>query len=107
MSTSIPPAPAPVRGQAPAVPDASATSTGEQQIDELRVAITAIDDEIVGLVDRRIALSRQVGVLRMAAGGTRLALSREQAIVDRFTRALGADGTALAMLLLRASRGRL
>ncbi|MBA3523579.1 MAG: chorismate mutase, partial [Geodermatophilaceae bacterium] len=28
-------------------------------------------------------------------------------IVDRFTVALGADGTALAMLLLRAGRGRL
>ncbi len=77
------------------------------RIDELRTAITEIDDGIVELVARRIALSREVGALRMAAGGTRLALSREQVVVNRFTEALGADGTALAMLLLRAGRGRL
>jgi len=79
----------------------------DDRIDDLRTAISGIDGEIVELVARRITLSREVGALRMAAGGTRLALSREQVIVDRFTAALGADGTALAMLLLRASRGRL
>lgn len=77
------------------------------RIDELRTAITEIDDGIAELVTRRIALSREVGALRMAAGGTRVALSREQVVVNRFTEALGADGTALAMLLLRAGRGRL
>ncbi len=77
------------------------------RIDTLRTDITAIDGEILTLIDRRIELSREVGVLRMAAGGTRLSLAREQVIVDRFTAALGADGTALAMLLLRAGRGRL
>lgn len=83
------------------------TAPVDDRIDDLRTAISGIDDEIVELVARRITLSREVGALRMAAGGTRLALSREQVIVDRFTAALGADGTALAMLLLRASRGRL
>lgn len=83
------------------------TAPVDDRIDDLRTAISGIDGEIVELVARRITLSREVGALRMAAGGTRLALSREQVIVDRFTAALGADGTALAMLLLRASRGRL
>lgn len=83
------------------------TTTVDARIDELRGTITGIDDDIAALVARRIELSREVGVLRMAAGGTRLSLSREQAIVTRFTDALGPDGTALAMLLLRASRGPL
>lgn len=83
------------------------TAPVDDRIDDLRTTISGIDGEIVELVARRITLSREVGALRMAAGGTRLALSREQVIVDRFTAALGADGTALAMLLLRASRGRL
>jgi chorismate mutase len=43
----------------------------------------------------------------MAAGGTRLVLAREQAILDRYRESLGADGTRLAMLVLRAGRGSL
>lgn len=83
------------------------TTPVDSRIDELRTAISAIDGEILALVGRRIELSREVGALRMAAGGTRVALGREQEIVNRFAAALGADGTALAMLLLRAGRGRL
>ena len=43
----------------------------------------------------------------MASGGTRLVLSREQEILERFRAALGADGTQFALLLLRAGRGPL
>jgi chorismate mutase len=43
----------------------------------------------------------------MANGGTRLVLAREQEILNRFREALGADGTQLAMLILRAGRGPL
>jgi chorismate mutase len=43
----------------------------------------------------------------MASGGTRLVLSREREIVERFREALGADGTQVALLLLRAGRGPL
>ena len=42
---------------------------------------------------------------RVAAGGTRLVLAREQEILARFREALGADGTQLALLILRAGRG--
>ncbi len=76
-------------------------------IDDLRVEIDAVDAALIELVARRTEISRQVGRLRMASGGTRLSLSREQAVVARFSKALGETGTSLAMLLLRAGRGRL
>lgn len=76
-------------------------------IGDLRVEIDAVDAALIELVARRTEISRQVGRLRMAAGGTRLSLSREQAVVARFSAELGETGTSLAMLLLRAGRGRL
>ncbi len=79
----------------------------DDAIGDLRAEIDAVDAALVELVARRIQISKQVGRLRMAAGGTRLSLSREQAVVTRFSSALGETGTSLAMLLLRAGRGRL
>lgn len=84
-----------------AAPDASA------RIGELRTCIDACDAEIIELVQRRLAISREIGALRAAAGGTRLSLSREQQVLDRFRAALGPDGAALGMMLLRQGRGRL
>ena len=49
----------------------------------------------------------EIGALRAASGGTRLSLSREQQVLARFRAALGPDGAALGMLLLRQGRGRL
>jgi chorismate mutase len=37
----------------------------------------------------------------------RLSLSREQRVLSRFRAALGPDGAALGMMLLRQGRGRL
>jgi chorismate mutase len=79
----------------------------DDRIGELRTAIDACDAEIIGLVERRLAISREIGALRAAAGGTRLSLSREQQVLSRFRAALGADGAALGMLLLRQGRGHL
>jgi len=79
----------------------------DDAIGDLRLEIDAVDAALVELVARRIQLSKQVGRLRMAAGGTRLSLAREQAVVARFSAELGETGTSLAMLLLRAGRGRL
>ncbi len=73
----------------------------------LRAEIDAVDAEIIRLWQRRADLSRQVGVARIAAGGTRLVLAREQQIVQKFRDALGETGAPLAMLLLRAGRGPL
>jgi len=77
------------------------------RIGELRGEIDSCDAEIIELVQRRLAISREIGRLRAAAGGTRLSLSREQQVLARFQAALGADGAALGMMLLRQGRGRL
>ena len=77
------------------------------RIGELRTEIDACDAEIIQLVQRRLAISQQIGALRTAAGGTRLSLSREHKILAKFRAALGPDGAALGMMLLRQGRGRL
>lgn len=85
------------------------TTTDEigERIGALRSEIDACDSELIELLRRRLAVSREIGALRAASGGTRLSLSREQQVLARFREALGPDGTALAMLLLRQGRGRL
>jgi chorismate mutase len=92
MSTSTAPTPA---------------ADGTDPIDVLRGEIDACDAQIIELVQRRVAISQQIGELRTAAGGMRLSLSREQRVLSRFRAALGPDGAALGMVLLRQGRGRL
>ena len=77
------------------------------EIRAMRVRIDEIDQAIIDLWQERARLSQQVGKTRMASGGTRLVLSREREIVERFRTALGPDGTQLALLLLRSGRGPL
>ena len=77
------------------------------RIGELRTEIDACDAEIIELVQRRLAISQEIGAIRAASGGTRLSLAREQQVLARFGDALGPDGAALGMLLLRQGRGRL
>jgi chorismate mutase len=93
-------------GSAPAgtgAPEPAADS----HIAGLRTRIDEIDATIIALWQERASISREVGATRVASGGTRLVLSREREIMDRFRAALGADGTQLALLVLRAGRGRL
>ncbi|MCW2637551.1 MAG: Monofunctional chorismate mutase [Blastococcus sp.] len=78
-----------------------------ERIDELRGAIDACDAEIIALVQRRLAISQEIGSVRAASGGTRLNLARERQVLSRFRAALGRDGATLGMLLLRQGRGRL
>jgi chorismate mutase len=84
-----------------------AAADADERIAELREQIDDCDAEIIRLVQRRLAVSQQIGELRRAAGGTRLSLSREQQVLTRFQDALGRDGAALGMMLLRQGRGRL
>jgi chorismate mutase len=77
------------------------------RIGELRTEIDGCDAEIIELVQRRLAISKEIGAIRAASGGTRLSLSREQQVLSRFRAALGPDGAALGMMLLRQGRGRL
>ena len=83
------------------------TGNDVDRIGELRSQIDACDAEIIELVQRRLAISREIGALRTASGGTRLSLSREKQVLARFQDALGPDGAVLAMMLLRQGRGRL
>jgi chorismate mutase len=76
-------------------------------IADLRQRIDEIDAAIIALWKERAAISQEVGKTRVASGGTRLVLSREREILDRFRTALGADGTQLGLLILRAGRGPL
>jgi chorismate mutase len=82
-------------------------SSAAAQIAAIRERIDEIDHALIALWQERASLSQAVGATRVAAGGTRLVLSREREILDRFRAALGADGTQLALLLLRAGRGPL
>jgi len=85
-----------------------APDTGTKEpLAEIRQRIDEIDGTLIDLWQERARLSRHVGATRMASGGTRLVLSREQEILERFRAALGADGTQVALLLLRAGRGPL
>jgi chorismate mutase len=94
-------------------PTSPASNTGTdseeaaRQIHAIRERIDEIDRTIIDLWRERAALSQRVGVTRVASGGTRLVLSREREILDRFRDALGADGTQLGLLILRAGRGPL
>jgi chorismate mutase len=79
----------------------------QAHIAALRERIDEIDATLIRLWQERAQISQEVGSTRVAAGGTRLVLSREREILDRFRSALGADGTQLALLILRAGRGPL
>ncbi|TDC60460.1 chorismate mutase [Micromonospora sp. KC207] len=101
-------------GQAEAAPPAAgSTRTGTDdsaaaaRIVAIRERIDEIDSTLIALWQERAVLSQEVGATRMASGGTRLVLSREREILERFRQVLGADGTQLALLLLRAGRGPL
>jgi chorismate mutase len=76
-------------------------------IGELRTAIDDCDAQIIELVQRRRAISQEIGRLRASTGGMRLSLSRERQVLSRFRNALGPDGASLGMMLLRQGRGRL
>ncbi|MCV6963325.1 chorismate mutase [Mycobacterium intermedium] len=75
-------------------------------IDELREEIDRLDREILAAVKRRAEVSRAIGRVRMASGGTRLVHNREMQVIERYSE-LGPEGKDLAMLLLRLGRGRL
>jgi chorismate mutase len=88
-------------------PTTPAPAPADERISELRTAIDDCDAEIIALVQRRLDISREIGALRASAGGTRLSLARESEVLNRFRLALGPDGAALGMMLLRQGRGRL
>lgn len=95
----------------PGTPEATDTGAGSplasDRIGRLRRRIDEIDGQIIALWQERAAASREVGATRIASGGTRLVLSREREIMERYRSGLGPDGTQVALLVLRAGRGAL
>jgi chorismate mutase len=77
------------------------------RITALRERLDEIDTKLIELWQERAQISQEVGRTRVASGGTRLVLNRENEILDRYRAALGADGVQLALLILRAGRGPL
>jgi chorismate mutase len=90
-----------------AQPAADPAADPAERIGSLRTEIDACDRQIIELIQRRLAISQEIGQLRAAAGGTRLSLSREQQVLSKFQAALGPDGASLGLMLLRQGRGRL
>ncbi|KAB8167251.1 chorismate mutase [Streptomyces sp. 3MP-14] len=95
----------PARAQDPA-PEPVPEPDPEAVIDQARAGIDALDAEIVRLVRERMALSERVQRTRMANGGRRISLARENAVLRRWRHELGEPGTTLAMTLLELCRGR-
>ena len=71
-------------------------STPDEHIAGLRNRIDEIDSALVALWKERAAISQEVGKTRVAAGGTRLVLSREREILE-----LLASGTSNGQIALR------
>ena len=71
-----------------------------------RERIDALDSQIAELVLRRIGVSKQIQAARIAEGGRRVDVRRENEIIARYSGALGRPGTAIAMALLELGRGR-
>jgi chorismate mutase len=74
-------------------------------IDTLRGQIDALDTAISRLVAERAQLSSRIQTARINAGGTRIELGRERAILDHYRTALGTEGAAVGEAVLRACRG--
>ena len=72
-----------------------------------RARIDEIDAALIGLIRERIAVSRGIQGARIAEGGPRVVSSREQAVVQKWHRALGESGAVIALRLLDLSRGHL
>jgi chorismate mutase len=81
------------------------TADSATTIDTLRGQIDALDTAIARLVGERAQLSRRIQTARMNAGGTRIELGRERAIIDHYRAALGNDGAPVGEAVLRACRG--
>jgi chorismate mutase len=86
--------------------DTAEPAAPAEDISALREEIDWLDKEILRLVKRRVEVSKTIGAVRMAAGGTRIVYNREMDVLARY-RDLGPDGRQLAMALLNLGRGRL
>ncbi len=75
-------------------------------VTRLREEIDEIDAELISIVQRRVAVSKQIQAVRMSRGGPRRQHSRELKIVNAYVEGLGRGGSQLALTVLELSRGR-
>ena len=90
----------------PAAEVAGEVDEAAAEISRLRDQIDEVDAELVSVVQRRIALSKQIQAVRVAHGGRRREHSRELKIVSTYVDGLGRGGSQLALTLLELCRGR-
>lgn len=84
-----------------------APDTSEAVIARLRDRIDHVDTELLRLLEDRRSLSRAVQEARMASGGRRTELGRENAVLARYADRLGRPGGRMAMAVLEFCRGPL
>ena len=85
--------------------ESTVTTTAEETIAHGRAAIDDIDGRIIELVRQRMAVSTTNQEARIASGGRRVDLARENEIIARWRTELGKPGTTIAMTLLELCRG--
>ena len=88
-----------------AAPACDTDNGTEATIAMLRRQIDRLDAEIIRLIRERAEVSRTVVAHRLSHGGPRVVHSRELEITRRYA-AVGAEGGAIALALLRLGRGR-
>lgn len=86
---------------------ANPTERPDQIIDDLRRQIDRFDAEIVRLVSERAKVAELIQQVRIRAGGTRIELQREAAIILHYRKELGKEGAAMGEAVLRICRGAL
>ena len=106
MSATTAESPADSASTDPAAEAAEHAVSVEETLATLRGQIDALDVAIARLVAERTQLSRRAQQLRISVGGTRVELSRERVIMQRYRNALGIDGPNLAEAVLRVGRGQ-
>jgi chorismate mutase len=70
----------------------SANADDSSELDSRRVEIQRIDDEIIGLLARRLELGKRIGELKRLAGLPILDPTREAAVIRRVTDTARAAG---------------
>ncbi|MGW4565436.1 chorismate mutase [Streptomyces sp. NPDC004561] len=75
------------------------------RIEADRGEIDALDGRIIELLTERVQVSARIQRTRVGSGGPRTVFAREMDILARYRDGLGADGTRIAMDVLKLCRG--
>ncbi|MFF3404525.1 chorismate mutase [Streptomyces sp. NPDC002659] len=74
---------------------------------ETRAQLDALDDQLIALIRQRAVISAAAQSARIAIGGSRTDLARENRIIGRYHQALGSAGRDIALNLLHVCRGHI